>query len=210
MTNITVNDQRIKNDPDLSISIEDLKKVIMRDFAIEGDVITSIQLDDETYNFSEVISGEREIREYQTINFIVKSSLNLAFDAIDSCSVFIDLVIRKIDLLLEDYNKNDMNQLNMHFIEVVEDIDLFVQLITNVNRTLYFYFGEKYNKDNIIRNLEMTLLSIIKSLVPVKEKNDIIMLCDLLKYELVENLEEWKIKAIPELQRFKKIKIKSV
>ena len=208
MTSITVNDQEIKDPLDPSISIEDLKKVIMRDFAMEGDVITCIQLDNEIYNFPEYISGNKEIGEYQTINFIVKSSLNLAFDAIDSCHVFIDLVIQKINLLMEDYNKNDLNQLNAHFIEVVENMDLFVQLIDNINKTLYLYFGEKYNKDKIIRNLESALLSIVKSLIPVKEKNDIIMLCDLLQYELVDNLEEWKMKAIPELKRFKKIKTK--
>jgi hypothetical protein len=46
-------------------------------------------------------------------------------------------------------------------------------------------------------------LSVIKALLPAKEKNDVVMLCDLLEYELIDNLTQWKIKVLPELKKLK-------
>ncbi len=52
-------------------------------------------------------------------------------------------------------------------------------------------------------SLEVRLISTLQQLIPAKEKNDIIMLCDLLEYELVDILDEWKNKVIPELMKLK-------
>jgi hypothetical protein len=41
-------------------------------------------------------------------------------------------------------------------------------------------------------------------LLSAKEKNDNIMLCDLLEYELIDNLTQWKIKILPELKKLKR------
>ncbi len=58
-------------------------------------------------------------------------------------------------------------------------------------------------KDESIQKLEIHLLSVMKALLQAKEKNDTIMLCDLLEYELADNLTQWKIKVLPELKKLK-------
>ena len=51
-----------------------------------------------------------------------------------------------------------------------------------------------------IKNLEVHLLFTIKSLVSAREKNDLSMICDLLEYELMDNLKKWKTSVIPQMK----------
>ena len=82
-------------------------------------------------------------------------------------------------------------------------MDLYIQLVSNVYQVIRKDLNGKSFKDESIQKLEIHLLSVLKALLQAKEKEDIIMLCDLLEYELVDNLTQWKIKVLPELKKLK-------
>jgi hypothetical protein len=132
-----------------------------------------------------------------------KISLNLAFESIDSCFGYVDYITSKIRNLLELYNASEVDQANIAFVEVVDLMDLYVQLITKIYRVLRENLEGCNFKDENVQNLEIHLLASIKALLEAREKGDIIMLCDLLEYELVDNLVQWKIKILPELKKLK-------
>lgn len=131
------------------------------------------------------------------------SSLDLAFESIDSCFGYVDYITSKIQQLITFYNAGEVDRANSAFMEVVDLMDLYIQLITKVYRVLKTELQGQSFKDEKIQNLEIHLLSIIKALLQAKEKEDVIMLCDLLEYELVDNLTQWKIKVLPELKKLK-------
>ncbi len=131
------------------------------------------------------------------------NSLDLAFESIDSCFGYIDYIANKIQGLIQFYNEGDLNQANATFIEIVDLMDLYIQLITKVYRVIRANAHGQSFKDENIQKLEIHLLSIIKALLLAKEKEDILMLCDLLEYELIDNLTQWKIKVLPELKKLK-------
>jgi len=89
------------------------------------------------------------------------------------------------------------------FGEVIEIMDLFVQLMSRIYKTVRKRHPQQLQATQTFQQLEIHLLSIMKALLPAKEKNDIIMLNDLLEYELIDNLTQWKIKAIPELKKLR-------
>ena len=82
-------------------------------------------------------------------------------------------------------------------------MDLYIQLVSRVYHVLRTDLEQMNFKDESIQKLEIHLLSVMKALLQAKEKNDTIMLCDLLEYELVDNLTQWKIKVLPELKKLK-------
>ena len=130
-------------------------------------------------------------------------SLELAFESIDSCVGYVDFITSRIFKLISCFNANELDEANKVFIEVVELMDLYIQLISKVYRAIRVDFqGQSFKNENL-QKLEIHLLSIIKALLLAKEKEDIIMLCDLLEYELVDNLTQWKIKVLPELKKLK-------
>jgi hypothetical protein len=130
-------------------------------------------------------------------------SLALAFESIDSCFGYVDYITSRIQKLIGFYNAGELDSANETFIEVVDLMDLYIQLITKVYRVIRVELQGQSFKDESIQKLEIHLLSIIKALLLAKEKEDVIMLCDLLEYELVDNLTQWKIKVLPELKKLK-------
>ncbi|MFA6237297.1 MAG: hypothetical protein WC635_08240 [Bacteriovorax sp.] len=137
------------------------------------------------------------------LNNKTNTSLDLAFESIDSCFGYVDYITSKIHQLIGFYNAGELDQANATFMEVVDLMDLYIQLITRVYRVLRTDLQGQSFKDENVQKLEIHLLSIIKALLQAKEKEDAIMLCDLLEYELVDNLTQWKIKVLPELKKLK-------
>jgi hypothetical protein len=132
------------------------------------------------------------------------SSLDLAFESIDSCFGYVDYITAQIQKLITFYNAGEVDQANATFMEVIDLMDLYIQLISKVYRVIRTDLpGQSFNKYESIQKLEIHLLSVIKALLQAKEKEDVIMLCDLLEYELVDNLTQWKIKILPELKKLK-------
>ena len=132
-----------------------------------------------------------------------KTSLDLAFESIDSCFGYVDYITAQIQKLTAEFNAGELDQANSTFVEVIELMDLYIQLISRVYRVLRVEMDGLSFKDEGVQKLEIHLLSVMKALLQAKEKNDTIMLCDLLEYELADNLTQWKIKVLPELKKLK-------
>jgi hypothetical protein len=131
------------------------------------------------------------------------SSLALAFESIDSCFGYVDYITSQIQKLITRYNQGEIDSANQSFVEVIDLMDLYIQLVSKVYRILRTDLKGVNFKDESIQKLEIHLLSVMKALLQAKEKNDTIMLCDLLEYELADNLTQWKIRVLPELKKLK-------
>ena len=206
MPQITINHEdlslNLKNDQ----TINDVMDKLFTDILKDSEIITSIRINGQLLSEKEETDILPEnISNFENIDFTVKTSVELAFEALDSCNSYIDVVISKIQELNKLYASGEIQHANNLFAEVIEIMDLFIQLVSKIHSTFRTKLGDKFVKTETLQNLEIHLLSILKGLVPAKEKNDLIMLCDLLEYELVENLTQWKIKAIPELKNLKKV-----
>lgn len=136
-------------------------------------------------------------------NISKNASLELAFESIDSCFGYVDHITMQIQKLIAQYNQGNIDQANDLFVEVIELMDLYIQLVTKVYKVLRTDLKIMNFKDENLQKLEIHLLSVLKALLQAKEKDDVIMLCDLLEYELIDNLTQWKIKILPELKKLK-------
>jgi hypothetical protein len=206
MTTITLNKVPLEMAQNSNLTLNDYIDVLLEKHLKNHDVITGIRVD------GKLLSLEEEnkclphvITNFESVDFQIQSTLELAFEALDSCSAYIDAVTLRVRELTDLYSQNLFEDANLKFGDVIDIMDLFVQLMGKINKTLKTNLPDSYTKSNTIQNLEIHLLSVLRSLVPAKEKNDIIMLCDLLEYELIDNLTQWKIKAIPELKSLRKI-----
>jgi hypothetical protein len=133
-----------------------------------------------------------------------KETLNLAFESVDSSFGYVDYIISQVQVLIASYQSGDINAANAHFAKVAELMDLFIQLVSRIYQVIRESNDNNLVKDDNILKLEIHLLSVMKALLSAKENNDNIMLCDLLEYELIDNLTQWKIKILPELKKLKK------
>ncbi len=203
MTQVTVNKRPLNHNFGETHTVTDIINLVQADNN-GREILTAMTIDGERFE----CDGEHEVfrrnlHHCTNIDLLFQKPIDLAFEALDSTGEYIDIISGKIRELVTLYNENQLVAANHKFGEVIEIMDLFVQLMSKIHRTIREDMKEKFVKSTTIQNLEIHLLSVMKALIPAKEKDDVIMLCDLLEYELIDNLTQWKIKAIPELKRLK-------
>ncbi len=205
MTDIIVNNSRYEFNQDNENSrVADLLDSILADNKFHDQVISKIAVNGKVLTEAEENAiNDSTLTKVGSIHITLQSSVDLAFEALDSCNVYIENLNEQIKALVAAYQEGKSDDANAMFGELVDFIDLFIQLVTRIHRTLKANLGENYRKSKTVQNLEIHLLSVLKAIIPAKEREDVIMLCDLLEYELMDNLTQWKIRAIPELKNLK-------
>jgi hypothetical protein len=79
-----------------------------------------------------------------------------------------------------------------------EEISQFVELTTLSTRLLQ---NNRPRLTGAIKESHINLLSIMKAIHQMREKQDKLALCELIKHELRDNLTLWKIEFIPQIKR---------
>lgn len=87
---------------------------------------------------------------------------------------------------------------NKKILKLTSDIGQFVELTTLLSKTLMV--RKKINLE-AIKNSHVHLLFVMKGMNQAQLKHDYIALEDLIKYELKDNLTQWKIDLIPQLKK---------
>jgi flavin-binding protein dodecin len=198
-----LNKEKIFNKPsNVEETVYQLLDRTTKSYLKQNEIIASITLDNEVFD----ATSDNQIFELKTNNFkaidiTVTTNEELTAAAINACDQTLDSLDNKLIILVEQYKKENFAAANRLFIEVIEVTDLFIELISLIHHSLKRIHKGRYIKTNKIHELEIHLLSTLKAMLPAKEKNDTIMLCDLLEYELIDNLSKWKKEVIPELQK---------
>ena len=122
---------------------------------------------------------------------------------IELCFLYIES-IRLTVLQLSQSKADDENFDEKKFFEMIEMLDDFIGVISDIYKTLKKTHCSGNFCVKKVQSLEIHLLFVLKALFAAKHKEDFFMLRDLLKYELMNNIVQWKIKVVPELKKMKK------
>ncbi|MBT3234978.1 MAG: hypothetical protein HN353_03410 [Bdellovibrionales bacterium] len=202
MTVITINQEPVTTNKKDCNSLEDLANDLLSTYIPIDDVITKITADQVPLPIDEdnsLLDGH--INQYQSIDFSTKPSMELINDSLEQCEQYIDVIIDSIHDVFNSYQSNKVTQANQRLINVIDTIQMFTTLVTNITRSLKEQQKIEGDTYQPIVELELAMLATLKALVPAQESRDIIMLCDLIEYELVDNLTQWKEIGIPLIQK---------
>jgi hypothetical protein len=86
-------------------------------------------------------------------------------------------------------------------ISISNNLDLFIQLVIEVHHSIDASTKERLETTTSLKQLKIHLLSVVKAIFQAKKKSDNIMLCDLIEFELKDNLTKWKINVIPQIKK---------
>ncbi len=92
--------------------------------------------------------------------------------------------------------KSDTSHTFQSLEEVVDGIHNFILFINSLNQVSSF--EKALVKD--FKELQFNLLCIFKAILSAYKKQDYFMLCDLLEYELNDNLSQWKILVLSKIK----------
>ncbi|MCK5882248.1 MAG: hypothetical protein KAG61_01060 [Bacteriovoracaceae bacterium] len=201
MESISVNGQSISSELIDNMTISSAVEFINKIGERSNSVVTQLLLDGEEIELDEYAT--KSISNYTHVEFITKSKASLAFDCLNSCRQYIDIINSKIEMVAELYSTNNTTAANNLFLEVIEITEIFIQLFSKVSITLKNSFADRYKKSNLAHTLEIGLIGILNQIYRAKESADYIALCDLLEYELTDNLTQWKETIIPEIEKLR-------
>ncbi|MAZ48810.1 MAG: hypothetical protein CME65_09610 [Halobacteriovoraceae bacterium] len=115
---------------------------------------------------------------------------NLIDDVIELVSKILIRLETCVDLLKEDLNVDAKKQLNT----------IIMALETFIVSSSYICKNHEHKELLPYKELQIHLLSVMKALSDSINKDDSIMLTDLLEYELKDNLTQWKIHVLTNLK----------
>lgn len=118
----------------------------------------------------------------------IRNALTVTLEALESMGEYIHSIV-------QDFQTNNEKEANSKLSELIEIVNLFVQLISQVK--------EQHPNINSVKDeiahAERHLLETVKEILEVKQNADDTSLCDLLEYELGDNLETWQKKIVEPL-----------
>ena len=204
MTNFTLNQKPLSKTFQQGQRLDDVVDHVFSSEIGKESVLVNLKIVGNVVPFEDGLEVcQLPIEKFSEVDFEVQTSVELAFEALDSCNDYIEILIDKTIRLTSLYQENKIDEANLEFSEMVDILDLYVQLFAKIHSTLKRNFKGAFTHTEEIQKLDIHLLSVLKALIPAKEKGDIIMLCDLLEYELVDNLTQWKINIVPALKKLK-------
>lgn len=108
-----------------------------------------------------------------------------------------------IDLLqqindIESFSAARERAWNMHFSAITSDISQFVEITTLWTKVVT---TKRKIELPFIKQSHIHLLFVMKAINQAQLKQDSLVLDDLIKYELKDNLTQWKIDLIPQMKR---------
>jgi hypothetical protein len=87
---------------------------------------------------------------------------------------------------------------NKKLTKLTNDVSQFVELTTLLSKTIMVRKGQTISE---IKQSHISLLFIMKALNQAQLKQDYVALEELIKYELKDNLTQWKIDLIPQMKK---------
>lgn len=99
---------------------------------------------------------------------------------------------------LDAFEASNNYNWNLDVTRITHDVGTFVELTTLLSRA----FTKHHNLDiPAIKQSHIHLLFIMKAMNQASQKQDLVVLEELIKYELKDNLTQWKIDIIPQMKR---------
>lgn len=121
--------------------------------------------------------------------------------------LILDSINLTTDLLTDIINQiNETNEFEIELSEILNQrlISLTSSLTQFIEVSTLLYKASQQNFSKLqtpIKNSHIHLLFVLKGIVQANAKNDFIVLEDLIKHELKDNLTQWKINFIPTLKK---------
>jgi hypothetical protein len=148
---------------------------------------------------------EKEIENLNKNNRSTDNRINLAYESAGSCIEYIDLIQNTIIDTVTLFQKNSIIDANKKFIELTEMLELALTITTKILNTCNSIDDGTINQLIEFYGLcETHLMTILKNIFTAHKQGNISMICDLLEYELQDNLVKWQQESLTPMMKMLK------
>ena len=189
---VTVNGEPVGvENTDLN-NLEELLLMLQKQSVPENHLIGTIKVNGEM--FSETYPGQSKevgLTTVGSVDVTTVSSEQLASAITKDSGVFIDRLVQGTNKTAELFRIADESEANAHFVNLVEAMRDFIQIIGRLQKILQWDFKEIVYEGEPVQAEWDRLVGLIDELTEVHEQRDWILMADLLEYELAPCFTKW-------------------
>ncbi len=190
---IMVDQEKIELEASRIRNLEEVILKLVADKIKSSNVITAVRLNGQFY--SEKIPHDAckvLVRDIRTLEIETMSTEEVAWHFLIQSGKQLDLLIENARQVAELFRIADENEANEQYASFLESLRLFLQMVNEVQAILNLNLGDISFQDGTVETKIEKLSGLIDQMHQVQEDEDWVRLADLLEYELVPLLAEWK------------------
>jgi hypothetical protein len=178
--------------PDVS-NLEQILLKIMSDYLKSGNIITRVRLNGMVYSEERPHDAARiKLSDIKTLEIDTMAADEIAWQFLENGGEQLGPIIESAQKVSELFRIADESEANDQYAELLETLRLFLRMVAEVKEVLDIDLAAIHFQNGTVQDRIHRLLEIMDQMLHVQEEDDWIMLADLLEYELVPLLEEWK------------------
>lgn len=171
----------------------DLLEYLKKTYLSPRDFISVISVNgEEVSEKQQAALVKRPVSEIESFEITTENPTDLSIRTLEKMDEFVDSLIALLESSSDKFRIEDETIANKHFLTSVEALQTFVDVIIKI-KTLNAldYKDILYNSKPVLEK-EEALLRTFNSLRDLQEGRDWISLADIIEYELVPLLHDWK------------------
>ena len=174
-------------------NLEEILVKIMSEHIKPGQVITTVKLNGEVYSEEKPHDAARiPLSDIKTMEIDTTATDEIAWKFLDGGVNQVDMIIQGAQKISEHFRIADETEANKQYADFLEALRLFLRMVAEVKEILDLNLTTITFKEGTAEHRLEKLSEMMDQMLHVQEEEDWIMLADLLEYELIPLLEEWK------------------
>ena len=173
-------------------NLEEILMRVMSEHVQPGNVITAVKLNGTGYSEKNPHgAADVPLKDIKTLEIDTMSAEEMARHFFNNGGKHLDLLIRGAEKISELFRIADETEANEHYVEYLENLRLFVQMIAQGKEALHLNLSAIPFQKATVEDEVQKLSNVMDQMLKVQENEDWVMLADLLEYELIPLLKGW-------------------
>jgi hypothetical protein len=166
----------------------------MANNAFDGDrILQEVTINGQLYKeevFGPAVNLQRE--SIQRLEVQTIASREVAMHFMSNSTAYLDTIIGSVERVSELFRVSDEQEANESYLQTLESLQLFLQVLQNVRESLGLDFSQaKVGAHTAAQRLER-LSELVKEMLSSQEQEDWVLLADILQYDLAGELRAWR------------------
>ena len=162
--------------------------------AFDGDrILQEVTINGQPYEekvFGPATNLQRE--SIQRLEVQTIASREVAMHFMSNSTAYLDTIIGSVERVSELFRVSDEQEANENYLQTLESLQLFLQVLQNVRESLALDFNQaKVGAHTASQRLDR-LSDLVKEMLTAQEQEDWVLLADILQYDLAGELRAWR------------------
>ncbi|MCF8719771.1 hypothetical protein [Nitrospina gracilis] len=177
----------------------DLLEHIQKETLQEDQFLFKIRVNEKSVEFGSNETKETPLTEVQKLEIETSSMNDMVNENIQNAIGYLERLIPGLEQVGNMFRDGNQQQANQLFMDVVDGIDWFSQLVELVVQARQLDVNAVQYNGKTLSDRKQQLLTMTQSVLEVHKKQDWIRLADLLEYEFLPYYKDW-LEVLPQLK----------